>query len=681
MRLILIFTIIFLISIISVNAVPFFVSINSNDQDNVYGVNDRLVNLTVTMNSNRYTIFVNFLNMETGANGTQKVINNNDGTYTINYTILSPSSTNPINLSVTAFDPIDSTFVTNNSFNVIMDNTNPVIVSQTKTPFISFNTDNLILNGTINDNFGIKQAFITGNWEGIFKNYSTITNISNVYSHQLNSSFLTNGQILIWKYAAIDKANNVGEGFLVITRLNNQTNLSISPSTPNGINGWYTVEPIITLLGDLNSSTTFFRFGNSILTTYVAPFNRTNTINGIQKLFYFTNFTNNVSNRTEDIQNITLFVDTKKPAISNLQPANNSFTGVNGKISAVIDDVFLANSGLNLSTVKLFLDYELTNAIVTKINNLSATINLNFILNNGNHNVTVNGMDIAGNNASLTWTFTVNPNNNSLLNVDSPGNLNYNANKILINISINQKVKLFYYDNFDNKTVLLCSVCNSFKSFLSFKDGEHKIKFIASDNASNNVSQDITFFVDNVKPVILSLNFKNKSITNSTFFEIRYTEKFLQNISFFYKLNTSSSFNAVNLNNCLNGTNMKCNLSLSNTGLDGKTIIYYFVIKDKINNATSKKQNILFDFSNPFLSILNLNSTYKTKSVRFDIKSNEKLKSLSYTDNGKNIPLCTNCISYNKTNSFSNGSHNITFKAVDLVGNSNMFNKTFNIII
>ena len=92
----------------NVFALPFFVSIISNDEDVVYGLNDRLVNLTVRLNSKDHIVYVDFSAMETSGNGTQKVINNGDGTYTVNYTILSPSSTNPINLSVTAFDPKDN---------------------------------------------------------------------------------------------------------------------------------------------------------------------------------------------------------------------------------------------------------------------------------------------------------------------------------------------------------------------------------------------------------------------------------------------------------------------------------------------------------------------------------------------------------------------------------------------
>ena len=42
------------------------------------------------------------------------------------------------------------------------------------------------------------------------------------------------------------------------------TNISFSPSTPNGNNGWFVIEPIITLTGN-SSGITYFRFGNNTL--------------------------------------------------------------------------------------------------------------------------------------------------------------------------------------------------------------------------------------------------------------------------------------------------------------------------------------------------------------------------------------------------------------------------------
>src|SRR3989344_5793894 len=235
------------------------------------------------------------------------------------------------------------------------------------------------------------------------------------------------------------------------------TNISFSPSTPNGNNGWFVIEPIITLTGN-SSGITYFRFGNNPWITYTNSFNRTNTINGIQDLFYFTNF----SNSSEDVQKYTLYVDINKPSISNLKPINNGFSGTNGKISAVISDVFLRNSGINISSIKMFLD-----------------------------------------NNSINFTTFI-------------------TNNLYVSVS------------FDNKIRLLCSNCDKYSNFLNFQDGEHEVRFIASDNASNNISKEIRFFIDTVKPIIIGVNLKNNTVSNSSFFSVKYSEKFLQGVYFYY---------------------------------------------------------------------------------------------------------------------------------------------------
>ena len=681
MKLFLIVLFFSLIIINNVNAIPFFVSISTNDEDNVYGVNDNQINITARLNSNNFNVSVNFSIIETGTNGSQRVINNNDGSYTINYTILNPVDSNVFNLSVFAFDTNDNTTTVNNSFVVIIDNSSPVISNQNKFPFIAFNTDDLVLNATITDNFGIKAVFITGNWNGSFVNYTSITNISNIFSHIVGSSFLENGEILRWKYVGVDKANNTGEGILIIQRLNNRTNVSISPSLPNGNNGWYITEPIITLLSDLNSSTTFFRFNSFNLQSYTVPFNRSNLLGGIQQIFYFTNFTNNVSNRTEKLQNFTLYVDTEKPVITNILPLNNSATMNSTILFGVLNELSVGTSGINLSTAKMFLDGNLVSANVQMVNNLDANISFNAnSLSNGFHNITVSVLDIAGNNGSLTWFFSIDSSNISTINVTSPENRVYDKSRIETNIILNETAsKLILFDNFDNKSRLLCNNCRNFSKSLSFREGQHKVSFIASDNASNNISKDVVFSVDLKRPRILRLNYKNKTSSNLSFFDVNYNENFLDSLKFYYRENTSSVFSFSVLNNCKNGTNVHCNLSISSSGLDGKTIIYYFNVSDKVNSSLSKKQEIRFDFSNPALTILDPDNTiYNIKSIRFDIISNEKLKLLSYTDNnGKKIPLCSNCLFYNKTINFKNGTHNIDFKAVDLVGNLNIFSRSF----
>ena len=102
---------------------------------------------------------------------------------------------------------------------------------------------------------------------------------------------------------------------------------------------------------------------------------------------------------------------------------------------------------------------------------------------------------------------------------------------------------------------------------------------------------------------------------------------------------------------------------------------------DKIRSVSSKKQEIYFDFSNPVLNVLDPDNTnYNTSTIRFDIQSNEKLKSLTYTENGKTASLCSNCLTYNKTRNFRKGVHNLVIKSIDFAGNSKDSARTFTIV-
>ena len=72
------------------------------------------------------------------------------------------------------------------------------------------------------------------------------------------------------------------------------------------------------------------------------------------------------------------------------------------------------------------------------------------------------------------------------------------------------------------------------------------------------------------------------------------------------------------------------------------------------------------------------NKTYDKKQVNFSITVDKKVSLLEYRDENDNSPrwrtLCRNCDSYGydktKTKSFSEGKHNVTFRATDIFGNS-----------
>ena len=84
--------------------------------------------------------------------------------------------------------------------------------------------------------------------------------------------------------------------------------------------------------------------------------------------------------------------------------------------------------------------------------------------------------------------------------------------------------------------------------------------------------------------------------------------------------------------------------------------------------------NSTFDTESPNITILNpdQNGIYNKSTLPFVLGFNEE-SDVTYMDNinnpGRWLPLCSNCLGYNKSKLFKEGRNNLTIRAVDVLGN------------
>jgi len=192
----------------------------------------------------------------------------------------------------------------------------------------------------------IFSVFITGNDLG-----------NGNYTAVVNSSLLNAYNNVSWTVYAKDCFNQTVRNGDEYFYLNNRTTLTVVPSNPNGLNGWYVTEPIF-LLENGDSNSIFYRWNGNYF-TYTGLFdlddgtpNNGNVTGGVHVLKYWSNF----SCKTENDNSQTFKFDFLTPFITDLTPGDGEvIDDVNPEISAYLDEIYQSNSGINTSTLLMKL--------------------------------------------------------------------------------------------------------------------------------------------------------------------------------------------------------------------------------------------------------------------------------------------------------------------------------------
>ena len=531
-----------------------------------------------------------------------------------------------------------------------------------------------LINGT-----NLSSVWVESSHSGILVNYSNVINALNIYNFSIPYSELDIGEIVTWRYYANNSCGAVTQGnlqFFVVLG----TSLIINPSVPDGENGWYKSIPIITLMYN-NFGVTFYRFNSLPNIIYIGPFNGTEDTDtgGVSELRYFSR---DISTRIEPIREFTTKVDFTKPAIVDEHPEGGSTSNNTPLINITLREVYQGNSGLDDSSVILMLD---GNVITHEYLSISPTYaevrhQVNNSLINGTHNISVFVKDFAGNKNSRVWDFYV---NNDLfdINVSQPTDeFLSNKRRVLFEINVSRVIQQLEL-GVNGRFTRMCGNCEFFNKTRTLKEGLNNIT-VRGTNFGNLVNQFLEVYVDTVKPKIKSTVPKVPQVTNGTF-KVKYSESDLQSVRLYW--NVSGNYNEVALSNCSSGENQECETFVNLSGYDNQRVGYYFNVSDRINEVSSKLiRGILIDTITPSINRINpQNGILYGNNVLFEIEISENA-SVSFIDNSDSHPrlknLCKNCDSYNKTLTFSGGSHNITFIANDAANNLGINTVEFDVL-
>jgi len=528
---------------------------------------------------------------------------------------------------------------------------------------------------------------------------------SSNYSITIPSSELIGGMNVSWNVYANDsfgfEFHNGEKTFYV----RNPTFLGINPS-PDGSNGWWIKEPTFTLTKDSLGGNVYYQWDSDKPLSYEGSFGLENIPNSLNQsagtidLNWWTNFGGTCGNETHQIQMI--YIDMAKPLITDLLPGNGTTVFTNRpNISVIFDDIYGTNSGLDNNSIQMKIDNNLTLIINTKVNFsggmkwlLSFTPNVN--LTEGNHQVYLNVTDKAGWSSQKTWNFTINTTASFDMIIYSPQNNTMSGEKqIPFNISLNNKVEKIEYKNYNDNVPKWRSLCKNCEEYgylgrektKSVNEDENIIGIRATGYFGQISEKNISVFVDSKEPTISLIGPKKNQVTNGSDFSLKYTENNLRQIL----LLGNKTGNITNQCN-ESGKNVICNAQIDLHDFDGKFIEYWFNVSDDIRSIQSKKTTVLVDTTSPILKVNfpvnNLtNTTIYERKVPFNISVSEEV-TLEFMDNSVAKPkwtkICSDCTSYGidklKTKSFNEGTHNLTFRAIDEAGNSDSEAVNFNVV-
>ncbi|MEM4245059.1 MAG: hypothetical protein QXR60_02560, partial [Candidatus Nanoarchaeia archaeon] len=470
----------------------------------------------------------------------------------------------------------------------------------------------------------------------------------------------------------------------------NETTTEVIVSPPDGNDGWYTYVPLVTLYNtnitplfesdpdcgiDPYSTDCDYKIvyhWDMVLPdqVYAGPINGTEdpATGGISTLHYHAEDSNG---NTEPDRVFISKVDFTPPSILNVYPEPDSVVySEDVVLSAYFEEFFQSNSGINLSSIIVKVDgFDVPFAthhedtidvsLEAKLENLTI----------GNHTVYMYVEDNAGNFAERSWSFRFTYNPVYSMSIISPveGEA-YNTRRIPINVSLDDVVYFLGYSDNGRSLIKLCNGCSHYGRLISFSDGNHVLIFVARAG-SEEFKKEISFLVDTRKPKIIDV-FPDQYTTGN--FSVTYTEANVEEVRLFWRFANALTFNEVILSDCPSG-NVKTCSTFVDFGVGEEVVEYYFVVSDPITSVQSKLQEVVIDTKAPTISVFEPeNVTYDRKSVPINILASELARMISYSaDGGPFRSLCIKCDHYDRAKPFSEGMHNITFRAVDYAGNSN----------
>jgi hypothetical protein len=244
----------------------------------------------------------------------------------------------------------------------------------------------------------------------------------------------------------------------------------------------------------------------------------------------------------------------------------------------------------------------------------------------------------------------------------------FNTSRILIilNVTHVDGNVMYKYGSLDWRT--FCSMITNCRKTLSLPQGNNQIDFKLIDYNGDEYTDSLNLYIDSVKPRLIRQTPLNKKYTNGLF-TAKYTELNLELVEL-YIAESGSEFNMVaDRDDCESGVNKECSIEYDVSEYDGESILYYFVISDRVSSVSGKIYNVTIDTTDPVFTNLSFVKISET-AERYKLVAaiNEPVK-LEYQYDSIRKTLCSKCTSLAKTFYFSAKPDYIDFIATDLAGN------------
>ncbi len=359
--------------------------------------------------------------------------------------------------------------------------------------------------------------------------------------------------------------------------------------------------------------------------------------------------------------------DTTPPSVTITHPA----TGANLNKSNV-NVTGTATDDVGVASVEIFLDnMSKGKALVTPANGTSISWSMTLtLLAQGMHNVTATAKDIAGNARSASVDFIVDTTPPSIL---APLPITVQTSTAGGALSSDPSIKAFLagaltLDAIDPHP----TVTNN--APMLFPLGKTTVTFTATDAAGNSASDSSTVtVVDTIPPSITITQPTNGSKFNTTSIIVKGTVS-----------DTTLTSVEILVDNVSQGSAALANTTWTKTLtlVEGSHIITAKA-KDNANNTSSASISVIIDTTAPTVSITSPpnNATLHTSNISITgtaADANGVMSVHVSVDNGA-FTLASGTTSWSFSTTLPNGTHTITAKATDMVGNTSKVNVTIKI--
>jgi hypothetical protein len=456
--------------------------------------------------------------------------------------------------------------------------------------------------------------------------------------------------------------------------LANETTTALNVVPPDGKNGWYKNIPMITLSNPLvdgiNDAQILYHWDIVLPDqVYAGPIVGIEdpAIGGISTLHYHAE---DSYGNTEPDRVFTSKVDFTPPSILDVHPSPDAIIyNSSVDVSAYLEEFFFSNSGINKALIVLKLDDDdIPFDAVAKDKDVVLKANLENITS-GWHKLFLACEDNAGNKAELEWHFMFSRNAVFSLDVESPlDGSAYGNRRVPLVVSTEDPVSIMEYSDNGKPFYKMCSDCSRGEMNLSLSEGSHTL-VVRAKAGVNEYSKTLKLLVDTRVPRISKTSPVGYTTGN---FSVSYSEDNVDRVTLFWKNVKAEGYNRVDIDGCPSGSLKSCSTLVDFSSQESDVDVeYYFVVYDRLRSAVSRKQVVKVDTSKPFINVtFPEDKTYDSKSIPMLINTSELVRMISYSPDGKAFrSLCTKCDSYARPKPFSDGRHNITFRAYDYAGN------------